>query len=102
MLDWAESERLAAEFNCQPRECFSNALKIAKQRPDLMLVRGELQRGTITIEHAWLLDKRGRVLDPTLALIPVGRRSFTFTDLKQECDLHYKDKTWDTSRHYLD
>jgi hypothetical protein len=46
------------------RECFRNALHLAMARPDLTYVEG-IACWHIPTAHAWCVDAKGRVIDPT-------------------------------------
>lgn len=48
-----------------PRECYSNALSLALDDPDLTYVEGFAQSPLIPTNHAWVVDPCGYVIDPT-------------------------------------
>lgn len=48
------------------KECYRNAAMMAFMRPDLTYVEGYAQCGGLPIEHAWLVDADGNVIDPTI------------------------------------
>lgn len=51
-----------------PKECYSNAAKLAFCRPDLIYIEGFarwLNGPSIPFEHAWCCDSLGNVVDPT-------------------------------------
>lgn len=66
--DWKPSEASPAWLVMGPkRNCFANALAYAVDRSDVYYVEGyavDRQLG-IPMEHAWLVDNRGSVIDPT-------------------------------------
>jgi hypothetical protein len=47
-------------------QCYMNAFKAANADRGLIYVEGWCHMGLIPIEHAWCIDRRGRVVDPTL------------------------------------
>lgn len=48
------------------KECYRNAGMMALRRDDLTYVEGYAMCGPIPIEHAWLADEDGNVIDPTI------------------------------------
>lgn len=50
-----------------PKLCFMNAYKLAQKYPELTYVEGYASLGFIDLpfEHAWCVDKAGKVIDPT-------------------------------------
>ena len=62
MLEAPEWLRLAAD-----KECFKNAAHLMLHREDVDYAEGFAidLRLPIPIQHAWLLDRTGRVIDPT-------------------------------------
>jgi hypothetical protein len=51
----------------RPHLCFSNCLQLAVMRADLVYVEGYaiIADTGIDVEHAWCVDKAGRIYDPT-------------------------------------
>jgi hypothetical protein len=47
-----------------PQQCYRNAFKLASK--GLVYVEGWCHMGLIPIEHAWCIDQKGHVIDPTL------------------------------------
>ena len=66
-VDWAASLELAARYRTRQSQCFNNCMKIAVRHPELQYFEGTAAP-IIPVEHAWLVDQRGIVLDPTLCL----------------------------------
>jgi hypothetical protein len=61
-----DAGRAEREFeNTTARECFTNALMGAVWHDDLTYVEGYAWNGLLPVHHAWLVDKEGRVFDPT-------------------------------------
>lgn len=49
------------------KACFQNSYRLATNNPNLIYVEGQVDIGPLTIEHAWVIDKRNKmVIDPTL------------------------------------
>jgi hypothetical protein len=49
------------------KACFSNAIQLALVHPEkYTYVEGYVASGTIPLEHAWVVDREGRVIDITL------------------------------------
>lgn len=48
----------------QMKECFRNAFMLMVGRPDLIYVEG-YAAGVIPVYHAWCVDQKGCVVDPT-------------------------------------
>lgn len=51
------------------KECFKNALDVAREHDELVYVEGwaafALSRGSLPVEHAWLVDAAGHVVEVT-------------------------------------
>lgn len=59
------SQPLPAEFERGPKkQCFMNAGRLALERDDLFYCEG-VAHSVIPVEHAWCIDREGRVIDPT-------------------------------------
>lgn len=61
------SNRTFAGPRGTPRRCFMNAFNAVSDDKSLTYVEGWCHMGIIPIEHAWYLDPKGRVVDPTLS-----------------------------------
>lgn len=48
-----------------PKECFSNAAKLAIRHPDKLAYVEGYAAGIIPLSHAWCVDRDGEVVDPT-------------------------------------
>lgn len=46
------------------QQCFRNAALLAMEKPNLVYCEG-WALGIVPVEHAWCVDERGRVIDPT-------------------------------------
>ncbi len=53
-----------------PKQCFMNAGRLAIDDPTLTYVEGYVTCHGVPLEHAWLIDKDGLVVDPTLKVKP--------------------------------
>jgi hypothetical protein len=61
-----EAQALPAEYKRMTvKECFSNAMHLALDDPDLTYVEGYAQSPMIPTNHAWVVDRDGYVIDPT-------------------------------------
>jgi hypothetical protein len=74
----------------QKRECFRNAIRLAKRHKDLRYAEGyALGKLPILIHHAWVIDASDRVIDPTWdepeACHYFGR-AFTLAEWERETD----------------
>jgi hypothetical protein len=69
LLDHGRSYKLGPDSfkgrRMKIKECFRNAALQAMRHPELTYVEGYVEY-IIPIEHAWLVDKTGRVIEPTL------------------------------------
>jgi hypothetical protein len=52
-----------------PGNCFADAWRLMTDNPDLTYVEGWASAGILPVEHAWCVDKTGRVIDPTWAAV---------------------------------
>ena len=50
----------------QVKACYMNAFHLADRNHDLTYVEGKCHIGILPIDHAWVVTKDGRVIDPTL------------------------------------
>jgi hypothetical protein len=48
------------------KACYMNSYRLATGDPDLTYVEGYVNIGIMPIEHAWVIDGAGFVIDPTL------------------------------------
>ncbi len=64
------SRRLAEEQNCKARQCYANCQRIVLNLRPYAYCDGFLYDDdfSIPVNHAWLLDSEGRIVDPTRAL----------------------------------
>lgn len=62
---WTPQRRPAAYRKRAFRQCFRNAFELAQDHPELTYVEGYADAGIIPVEHAWCVDRVGRVVDPT-------------------------------------
>lgn len=53
--------------------CFMNATHMVLEHPDLTYCEGLVTVYGISIDHAWVIDKAGKVIDPTLTKAPGER-----------------------------
>jgi hypothetical protein len=64
-----EFRRLGGECDrLSPRACYSNAIQLACQSPRRFVYvegQGVPKLAGFPVEHAWVLDREGRVYDPT-------------------------------------
>ena len=51
-------------------ECFKNAGRMALEDPSLTYVEGYVSVHGVPLEHAWVIDPQGRVIDPTISVRP--------------------------------
>ena len=51
-----------------PKQCYMNAFHLMESDPDLVYVEGFCSIGIIPIEHAWCINKKGKVVDSTLKI----------------------------------
>lgn len=59
------SQALPPEFERGPKKkCFMNAGRLAMERDDLIYCEG-IAHNIIPVEHAWCIDREGKVIDPT-------------------------------------
>lgn len=65
--NWDEARRLAKKHRCVVRECFRNCALIALKHPELTYVEGMACK-LIPVQHAWLVNAEGEVIDPTYVL----------------------------------
>lgn len=49
----------------EPQNCYSNALALAQEWEGLVYVEGYAHLGLIPLQHAWVEDEEGRIIDPT-------------------------------------
>jgi hypothetical protein len=49
----------------EARNCFGNAFEMATDYEDLTYVEGYARTSHIIVNHAWLEDRNGRIIDPT-------------------------------------
>lgn len=47
-------------------ECFANAYRLATSDDELTYVEGKVHIGVLPIDHAWVMTREGKVIDPTL------------------------------------
>jgi hypothetical protein len=50
----------------QIKGCFMNSFNLVMRNPGLTYVEGKCHIGVLPIDHAWVITKDGRVIDPTL------------------------------------
>lgn len=63
---WAAAHLPADQKRGLQGQCFANAGALALSEPDLTYVEGYgCPSGLIPVEHAWCVDRSGRVIDPT-------------------------------------
>lgn len=60
------NDKTFAGKRMKQKECFSNAGDVALYNDDLTYVEGKLCTFGLNIDHAWLADKDGNVIDPTI------------------------------------
>ena len=63
-VDWLGSEKLGRLHRAKPKRCFDNAFRIALKNASLKYCEG-FACSIIPVEHAWLVDQDGSVIDPT-------------------------------------
>ena len=66
--EYAFSEKSFEGDRGTPKECYTNATHLALENPELTYVEGKAYIFGIAIDHAWCVDGRGNVIDPTLAI----------------------------------
>jgi hypothetical protein len=65
-LDWRSPPELPEPFDWMERKnCFGNATTLALQDPRLTYCEGYAMGRFLPIPHAWVVDRRGVVIDPT-------------------------------------
>ena len=67
-LDLEESERISAKYFCKPKMCYWNCIYVASKEKDLTYYEG-YAAAFIPMNHAWLVTKDGRVVEPTLVTL---------------------------------
>jgi hypothetical protein len=67
-VDWNESKKLSDKFRCQLKACFHNCAKIAACYRSLTYC-ADYASNIIPVEHAWLVDRKGTVIDPTYYIL---------------------------------
>ena len=67
VLNVAESLKLSRKYRCEIKNCYSNCLRIATRDSGYQYVEG-YGMSVIPIEHAWLVNENGEVIDPTWVL----------------------------------
>jgi hypothetical protein len=63
---WYIGEQTFAGPRSEPGACYRNAYLAVQSNPTLTYVEGLCHMGIIPIEHAWCIDRDGRVVEPTL------------------------------------
>lgn len=53
------------------RECYTNAQTLATAHPELTYVEGYALASTMPVNHAWLIDPLGTIIDPTWANLDI-------------------------------
>jgi hypothetical protein len=69
-IDTEWSEAIAETFLCEPKVCYENCQENAATFSDLLYLDDFVTFGHVDLEHSWLVNEDGDVLDPTLVLIP--------------------------------
>lgn len=64
-----------------PQQCYANAYRLARRRPDVYTYVEGMAFRLIPVEHAWCVDREGRMVDPTWR--PLGA-SFDGADDRRE------------------
>lgn len=54
------------QINGTIKQCFQNAAKLAISDPDMTYCEGYTETHGVPIEHAWCLDKAGKVIETTI------------------------------------
>lgn len=62
---WAEANKDGEYEQGKLRECYKNALELVLQHPDLTYVEGYAYGSILPVQHAWAVDRDGKVIDPT-------------------------------------
>jgi len=63
---WYEPQMLPRKYAYgEMKQCFANAARLALREPTLTYVEGFAHSGLIPVHHAWTVDLKGRVIDPT-------------------------------------
>lgn len=83
-----------------PKQCYSNAGRIALENPDMIYVEGIIAH-IIPIDHAWLINRKtGRVVDPTIKNNEYARGYFGIPFCTWYLNLVlYKTKVWGLIHH---
>jgi len=66
-VNWPESERIAKKYRCRVKECYLNCGNIALKEDSLIYCEGYCTH-IIPESHAWLVNEKGEVIDPTYCL----------------------------------
>jgi hypothetical protein len=64
---WHDVAPLPPHLAGPPKECFSNAMRLALDTPDEYTYVEGWASNLIVTHHGWVVDRDGRVLDPTWA-----------------------------------
>lgn len=67
VVNFDESRALADKYRCKIRQCFANCFEVAKKDKRYTYVEGYCT-SLIPLDHAWLLNEKGEVVDPTYIL----------------------------------
>lgn len=67
-VDEKLSEKLSLINNCQIKDCYRNAWISCLGRSELKYYEGFIMTCGIPIQHAWLVNADGMVIDPTLII----------------------------------
>lgn len=50
----------------EPKNCYGNSTMLAAMNPDLTYVEGKVTIHGVPLDHAWCVNEKGRVVDPTI------------------------------------
>ena len=64
------SEAFSDLFMCEKKSCYMNCQEIASNVYDVSYYEGYVSLGNVDIEHAWLVNEDGEVIEPTIILEP--------------------------------
>lgn len=75
------------------KECYRNAAELAIWNKDMTYVEGWAHSGLIAVEHAWCVDKQGKVVDPTWPDVRGKGFEFLGVPLSTEYLIHHLEET---------
>lgn len=95
-FDMKRSLEIAKDYDCDKKACFQNARNVAFSS-DFRYFEG-MACHIIPVEHAWLVDADGVVIDPTWALLE-GNKQADYFGIEMPVKFafkHYKSERWCT------